>query len=91
MRKFSLFLLINLCLVALGKAQFEPIQHDDSYSVFMNLRAVSDDKVPVDIVPPIIYEDSAEFHMPKIIPGTYDIENYGEFLSEFKAFDSYGK
>jgi predicted metalloprotease with PDZ domain len=91
MRKFSLFLFVNLCLALSVKAQFEPIQHDNSYAVFMNLRGVVDDKIPVDIVPPIIYQDSAEFHMPKIIPGTYDIENYGQFINDFKAFDSYGE
>lgn len=90
MRKFSLICLLALGFVSQSNAQFLPIQNDESYSVFLNLRSITDDKLAVDIVPPIITQDSVEFHMPRIIPGTYDIENYGQFITGFKAYDNYG-
>ena len=71
-------------------AQFEPFQNDQSYSVFMDLKAVKEDRLPIQIVPPVVAEDSVEFHMPKIVPGTYAIEDYGQFVSEFKAVDALG-
>lgn len=91
MRKISLLLLLNFGIIVSSLAQFEPFQNEKSYSVFMNLNRVKDDKLKVEMVPPIIQQDSVEFHMARIIPGTYDIENYGRFISEFKALDSRGK
>lgn len=91
MKKFSLIILLNLGILAAGFAQFEPFQNDKSYSVFMNLNRIVEDKLKVEMVPPIVRMDSVEFHMARIIPGTYDIENYGRYISEFKALDSKGK
>ncbi len=88
----SLITLITLtATVSLAQAQFEPFQNDESYSVFMNLTAVENDRLPVEIVPPVITESTAEFHMPKIVPGTYAIEDFGRFVSNFKALDAMGK
>ena len=71
-------------------AQFEPFQRDDQYQVLLDLRSVKDDKVPVEIVVPILNEKEVEFHMARIIPGTYDVHNYGRFLSDFAALNSNG-
>lgn len=70
--------------------QFEPFQRDNQYQVFMDLKAMQDDKIPVEIVVPILDVDSVEFHMARIIPGTYDVHNYGRFLTEFLALSSSG-
>tara|TARA_R110002072_G_scaffold143704_3_gene289722 strand:+ start:2789 stop:4642 length:1854 start_codon:yes stop_codon:yes gene_type:complete len=90
MKKLNLIILLNIGIILSTLAQFEPFQNDESYSVFMNLNKILDDKLKVEMVPPIIRKDSVEFHMAKIIPGTYDIENYGRFISDFKALDSRG-
>ncbi|MEQ9263083.1 MAG: PDZ domain-containing protein [Owenweeksia sp.] len=71
-------------------AQFEPFQNGESYSVFMDLKAVKDDRLPIQIVPPVLNEDSVEFHMPKIVPGTYAIEDFGQFVNDIKAEDARG-
>ncbi|HAD97440.1 MAG TPA: peptidase M61 [Cryomorphaceae bacterium] len=78
------------CFTLTVSAQFEPFQNDETYSVFMDLTAVKDDRLPVQIVPPVLGYDSVEFHMPKIVPGTYAIEDYGQFVSELKATDARG-
>lgn len=91
MKKLSILLLLNLFISTLALASFEPFQNDRSYSVLLNLKGVSNDQLPVEIVTPIIKLDSVEFHIPRIIPGTYDIENYGRYLSDFKALDGNGK
>ena len=62
-----------------------------SYSVTINLMKVIDDRVPVTIefddlkIPNVI-----EFQMPKIVPGTYSISDFGEVISDFNAYDSVG-
>ena len=39
---------------------------------------------------PNIQKDSAEFHLPKIVPGTYRISDFGKFVHTFDAFDHLG-
>jgi len=72
-------------------AQFEPFQNENQYQVLLDLTQVKDDKLPVEIVPPILASDSVEFHMPRIIPGTYDVHNYGRFVNNFKALNGSGE
>ncbi len=74
------------------------------YSYQLDLTKVTDDKVPVELLitnldtflpsveptdPP--KEDSISFFMPKIVPGTYRIYDFGRFLNDFKVFDKEGK
>jgi len=56
----------------------------------MNLKAVTNDELPIQIVPPLLSADSVEFQMPRIVPGTYDVHNYGRFVQNFKALNSMG-
>lgn len=80
---------ITISILSL-KAQFAPFQSDKNYTVFIDLNDVVDDKLKVVMVPPISSEDSVEFHMPRIVPGTYDIHNYGRFVSELSALTASG-
>jgi len=63
----------------------------DQYSYTVNLVNVVNDKVQVVLVAPEIDTDSAIFFLPKIIPGTYQISDFGRFISKLKAFDSRGQ
>lgn len=69
---------------------FAPFQNEENYQVYMDLKAVTNDKLPVQIVPPLLSQDSVEFQMPRIVPGTYDIHNYGRFVNELKALNANG-
>lgn len=71
-------------------AQFTPIQRSDMYQVYLDLNEVTDDKLPVQMVTPIVNQDSVEFHIPRIIPGTYDVHNYGRFVNDFTALSGGG-
>lgn len=62
----------------------------DSYRYTVDLTNVQDDKVPVELIAPAVSEGGIEFQMPKVVPGTYSISNFGRFVSEFKAFDEAG-
>ncbi len=87
------FLLCILLSAFHGFAQeaFEPIQRADQYRVFLDLTAAENDALPVQMVVPICEADSIEFHIPRIIPGTYDVNNYGRFISAVKAFAADGE
>ncbi len=90
MRQFSVIALMLGLLLSLSGKAFQPFQNESHYQVYLDLNEVKDDRLPVQMVTPIIFKDSVQFHMPRIVPGTYDVHNYGRFLSEFKALDSKG-
>ena len=81
--KKLLFAVQLICISAMSLAQ--------NYDVFIDLTKTNNDKVPVEIrFTGIDLNDPIEFQMPKIVPGTYSISDFGRTLSEFKAFDAEG-
>mgnify|MGYP003604774734 FL=1 len=62
----------------------------ESIAVAINLNDIKDDKVMVTITSPKITIDEVTYSIPKIVPGTYSIDNYGKYIEDFKAFDSKG-
>ena len=69
---------------------YSPVQNDRNYQVQMDLTKVVDGRIKVTVVVPVLELDDAVYNMPKMIPGTYKIYNYGQFVHELKAFDSKG-
>ncbi|WP_420319279.1 peptidase M61 [Ekhidna sp.] len=62
----------------------------DSYKVKIDLTQAKNDRLPVEITVPVLEGESVEYHMPKIVPGTYSISDFGRFVSDLKATDSAG-
>ena len=62
-----------------------------NYQYTVDLTRVVDDKVLVELVPPPISSAEITFYLPKIIPGTYAIADYGRFVTEFKPSDKKGR
>ncbi len=63
----------------------------DPYKYTVDLTRVVDDKVYVELLPPKIRKKEVVFYLPKIIPGTYSIADYGRMVSDFKAVDKKGR
>ena len=63
----------------------------NGYSYTLDLTEVKDDKLFIELYTPSVDQKEVLFYMPKIIPGTYDIADYGRFVSDFAAFDKKGK
>jgi len=57
----------------------------NTYRYSVDLTKVKDDKVEVKLVPPTIKQEEIIFHMPKIIPGTYSIYDFGRFITDLTA------
>jgi predicted metalloprotease with PDZ domain len=77
-------------LLGLACLPFSLLAQRNHYEVYMNLDKVVDDKLKVEILTPALAEDTIEFQMPKIVPGTYSIYDFGRFLSDVHAFDIEG-
>ncbi len=59
----------------------------DPYKVTIDLTQVQNDQVPVEVIVPPIESEEVEYHMAKIVPGTYSISDFGRFVVELRAFD----
>ena len=62
----------------------------DRTVVNVDLLNIKDDKVKVTIDPDRFISQEVTFHLPKTVPGTYSIDNYGRFIENFKAIDYLG-
>ncbi len=60
------------------------------FNVTINLNTVKDDKVEVTIITPKFTTEEAIYNLPKIIPGTYSEDDYGQLVEDIKAFDAKG-
>ena len=63
---------------------------NNPYKYRVDLVNVKDDKVLVTLTAPKIKDNEIVFYMPKIVPGTYAIADYGRMVSDFHAFDKKG-
>jgi len=58
---------------------------DDNYRYSINLTKVLNDKVSIQLTPPTITQNEIEFSFPAMVPGTYEVYNFGRFISNFKV------
>ncbi|WP_310554533.1 peptidase M61 [Flavobacterium sp.] len=58
--------------------------------VLINLNDTKNDKVAVTVLVPPSMENNVFFNIPKTVPGTYSIDNYGKYIESLKAYDSLG-
>jgi predicted metalloprotease with PDZ domain len=80
----KIFLLL-FCAVSLSA------DSQNAYRYFVDLTSVKNDQLAVTLETPQVTKSSINFHFPKIIPGTYRISDFGQFVSDLKAFDKSGK
>jgi len=62
----------------------------DYIQASVDLVAINDDKVQVEITPPKIQSEEITFYIPQIVPGTYEYSNFGRFIENLQAYDSKG-
>ena len=79
-----------LALLAYSLAFTATFAQNDGYKYVVDLTKVNDDKLLVELTPPKIKEKQSIFYMPKIVPGTYKVADYGRFVTEFTALDKKG-
>ncbi len=85
--KWILSIIMVLCSVTLAFTQND----NTDYQYHVDLNKVVDDKFTVTLNPPKISSKTIKFQLPKIIPGTYAIYDFGRFVTNFQAIDKRGK
>jgi predicted metalloprotease with PDZ domain len=64
---------------------------DGDYHYFVDLTAVKDDKLTIKLAPPEIIDNETIFMFPAMVPGTYEVYDFGRFVSNFKVEGKDGK
>ncbi|MEN9336447.1 MAG: hypothetical protein RLZZ500_1434 [Bacteroidota bacterium] len=90
MKKIFISFATALVIFGCGSAP-KTVQLRNDVGVHLDLVQVKDDKVKVTISAPAIQEPEIVYHLPKIIPGTYSVDDYGKMIDDFQALDSDGK
>ncbi len=64
---------------------------DGNYRYYVDITNVHDDKLTIKLTPPDIADNETVFMFPAMVPGTYDVYDFGRFVSNFKAEGKDGK
>jgi len=62
-----------------------------TYEYKVDLNNVVDDELTVELNVPTLNQKELYFQLPRIVPGTYSIYDFGRFVNNFKALDKDGK
>jgi predicted metalloprotease with PDZ domain len=80
-----------LFMVAFALPTYGQSKKANNYLYTVDLTKVVEDKVKVELLAPRISSAEITFYLPKIIPGTYAIADYGRYVVDFTALDKKGK
>jgi predicted metalloprotease with PDZ domain len=62
----------------------------NNYQFSVDLNSCVDDKLTIELITPSIHTSEIIYRLPKMVPGTYQIYDFGRFVSDFKVTDSLG-
>lgn len=89
MKKIIYALAVSATLFAC-KTTKTSVSEEQPILTVIDLVNVQDDKVMVSIDPFKFTADSTTFYIPKTVPGTYSISNFGKYTQDLKAYDYKG-
>ncbi|MEM6724410.1 MAG: peptidase M61, partial [Bacteroidota bacterium] len=83
--------ILSFLLLCIGVTAFAQQDMSDGYQYKVDLNKISGDEMVVELIPPAGKYKELTFHLPKIVPGTYSIYDFGRFVTSFTAYDKKGK
>ncbi|HET6226864.1 MAG TPA: peptidase M61 [Bacteroidia bacterium] len=78
-----------VCLI-LSVFSFAIVHANDAYHFLVDLTDCRNDQLRIELTVSGITENEVIYRIPKIVPGTYEIYNFGKYISDFLAVDSNG-
>lgn len=79
---------IKIMLLLITTAAFG---QNNTYKFKLDLNKISSDLIQIELTPPEIKSDKIIYNIPKIVPGTYSIYDFGQYSMDFEAFDKDGR
>jgi len=64
---------------------------NEKYEFYLDLNNIHSDLIQINLNTPIIPSDKIIYNIPKIVPGTYHIYDFGQYIMDFEAFDMDGR
>ncbi|HET8753882.1 MAG TPA: peptidase M61 [Salinimicrobium sp.] len=89
MKKIIYFLAVSLAVVSCKPTQ-PPVVEDLPIVASLDLVNVEDDKVQVTVNPDRFTTPQTTFYIPKTVPGTYSVSDFGKYVENVKAYDYQG-
>ncbi|WP_103071230.1 M61 family metallopeptidase [Aquimarina sediminis] len=88
----SLVFVVAICNLIISCKTTKPVKNTKPIiiSATLNLVNVVDDKIKVEVKIKNLDQDTISYYLPKIVPGTYQNDNYGKYVEDFQAFDLQG-
>jgi predicted metalloprotease with PDZ domain len=80
-----------LLVLAVARTQAQAPATSDNYQFFVDLTRVQNDQLQVSLIVPRLATDEAVYCLPKIVPGTYSIYDFGRFVHDLAATDAQGR
>ena len=81
----------NILIVLLVVIGLTSYSQNDKYQFYLDLNKISSDLIQITLTTPEIKSDKVIYNMPKIVPGTYNIYDFGQYVMDFEAFDKDGR
>lgn len=91
MKKFVYLIALITVTISCRTRQIMEKVTPQHVEVHLDLVNVKDDKVMVTVDPGKFTTPTTTFNIPKTVPGTYSVDNYGKFIENVKAYDYLGK
>ncbi|MDF1672681.1 MAG: peptidase M61 [Vicingaceae bacterium] len=66
------------------------VAQEDKYQFYLDLNKINSDLIKIELKTPKIAYEKIIYNMPKIVPGTYSIYDFGQYAMDFEAFDNDG-
>jgi len=64
---------------------------NEIYKFHLDLNKINNDLLEITLETPNIDKDKIIYNIPKIVPGTYQIYDFGQYVIDLEAFDKEGK
>src|SRR5688572_12689564 len=81
----------NLPFLALALATPIDAIAQNSYSYSVDLTALKNDRLTVELIVPDVIGDSSTFCFPRIVPGIYGAMDHGRLVQDLQAFAEDGR
>ncbi|MGB5236804.1 MAG: peptidase M61 [Flavobacteriaceae bacterium] len=91
MRNFVLVILVYTILLGCKSTQTLVKAEESKVLTHIDLVKLDQDKVLVTLNPGAFTSDDINFYIPKTVPGTYSLDNYGQYIEGFKAYNYNGE
>ncbi|MBN2601730.1 MAG: hypothetical protein JXR87_07045 [Candidatus Marinimicrobia bacterium] len=80
----------SLILIILFLINYSPGQSRPIYHYTIDLNNVHHDRIEVTLNCQDFAGDQLVYHLPKVVPGTYEVSDFGRFIHKFQVFDKDG-